>query len=197
MKKTKKPTEVNIYQERLQNLLADHFESDIETEWRTKMGKKIYSPCVDVAVGPFAIEDGVTYTNEHDEIFEQNIELFRRLTIHHLINTDSIKSADAENAQQLIGEKLNNLQATNRNGRCMLAIEVENKSSRKHLMGGAVNASVLSRVGIAVGFDDEKHRAFLNLYRYFEFLRRVEKPTFNTNNLLIISKEQLEDILSE
>ena len=64
-------------------------------------------------------------------------------------------------------------------------------------MGGAVNAAVLGQVSIAVGYSNLMHKAFLNLYRYFEFLRAVDKPTFNTSNLLIISSEQLIAILND
>lgn len=62
-------------------------------------------------------------------------------------------------------------------------------------MGGGVNAIALGRVGIAVGYTNEMHRAFMNLCRYFEFLREVGKPTINNRNLLIISREQLVEIL--
>ncbi len=62
-------------------------------------------------------------------------------------------------------------------------------------MGGAINASVLGRIGIAIGYTEEKHRAFKNLYRYFGFLQSVQKPTFRTNNLLVISKDQMIQVL--
>ena len=189
---------VSEFQNELKQLLTTYFPIEqITTEWRTKMNKGIYSPRVDLAVGPFAIEDGLRYTHEHQEIFEQNIPLFQRLTEQHLINLDII-TVDTNNDQKqnLITRKMQQIQWTNLNGRCFIAIEIENEISRKHLMGGAVNASVLGKIGIAVGFTEEKHNAFLNLYRYFQFLGAVEKPTFNTSNLLVISSDQLVEILT-
>lgn len=62
-------------------------------------------------------------------------------------------------------------------------------------MGRAVNASVLGRIGIAIGYNAEMYNAFKNLYRYFAFLQSVMKPTFETNNLLIISPEQIMQVL--
>lgn len=188
---------VNDFQAELKQLLAVYFPVDqIITEWRTKMNKRLYSPRVDVAVGPFAIEDGLRYTQEHQHLFDQHLPLFQRLVERHLINLDIITDeTNNDQRQNLMADKMQQIQWTNLNGRCFMAIEIENKISRKHLMGGAVNASVLGKVGIAVGFTKEKHKAFLNLYRYFQFLREVEKPTFNTSNLLIISSAQLLDIL--
>ena len=190
---------VKDYQDEIETLLGLRFEhQDIKTEWRTKMNKGLYSPRVDVAVGPFAIEDGVIRTAEHQELFGKHENLFARLAEQHLKNIDRLTDdTNDDERTRLIRQKLQHLQYTNLNGRCFLSIEIENKTSRKHLMGGAVNAAVLGKVGIAVGYNNRMHKAFLNLYRYFEFLRDVEKPTFNTSNLLIISSEQLTDVLSE
>jgi len=189
---------VKDYQANLETLLGQHFnEHDISIEWQSKMNKGIYSPRVDVAVGPFAIEDGVQLTARHEELFEESLALLSRLAEQHLINLDLINNQTTDIQRwHLIQDKLHHLRAKNMNGRCFLAIEVENKSSRKHLMGGAVNAAVLGKVGVAIGYTKIMHKSFLNLYRYFQFLRQVDKPTFNTSNLLIISKNQFEDILT-
>ena len=63
------------------------------------------------------------------------------------------------------------------------------------MIGGAVNASVLGRIGILVAWSPDKLRAAIKLRRYLEFLARVGKNTFDTTNLLILSKEQLLDVL--
>ncbi|OJW31544.1 MAG: hypothetical protein BGO54_13865 [Sphingobacteriales bacterium 46-32] len=188
---------VKEYQQELKELLKNHFSNeDVKTEWRTKMKKGLYSPRVDVAIGPFAVDEGVRYTLEHSDMFNRHLSLFHRLVEQHLINLNIItEDTSNEQKQFLMEKKMQEIQWTNLNGRCFLAIEVENKISRKHLMGGAVNAAVLGKIGIAVGFTKDKHKAFLNLYRYFQFLKDVEKPTFKTDNLLIISASQLVDIL--
>lgn len=79
----------------------------------------------------------------------------------------------------------------NRNARCFLAIEIENKVSRKHLMGGAINAAAPGRAGLAVGWSDQMVRAFVKLRAYLLYLARVGKNTFDPFNLLIVNRIQL------
>ena len=83
----------------------------------------------------------------------------------------------------------------NSNARCLMAIEIENEVSRKHLVGSLINAADLGRIGIIVARTPEKLRAFFNLSKYLLFLRSAEKPTFDTNNFLILNKEQFQTCL--
>jgi hypothetical protein len=177
---------VKPYQEKLKDLLEVIITEEVVPEWRTKMGVGLYSPRVDVAVGPFGMEAGHDCIPKYDRLCEINENLMKRMVQQHLENLAVEHDVD---------QKMHYLRWTNPNSRCFMAIEIENRSIRKHLMGGGVNAIALGRIGIAVGYTDEMHRAFLNLYRYFEFLREVGKPTINNKNLLIISKDQLIDIL--
>lgn len=188
---------VNECQFQLKNALSQKFNVESVIEWRTQMKPGLYSPRVDIALGPFAIEDGLTRTVEHNNLFDNNITIIEMMAKYHLENLGIINEfQDVDLRQSYINEKVYKLLTTNYNGRCFLAIEIENNVTRKHLMGGAINASVLGKIGIAAGFNEEKHRAFLNLYRYFQFLQEVGKPTFNTNNLMVISTEQLLEIAS-
>jgi len=190
-------SKVNKFQTEIGEGLGQMLEQETVTEWYSEMGKGMYAPRVDVAVGPFAIEAGVHMNQEHSHLLHQHEDFFRQLVGLHLENLQkSTQDTPADDRKFLIEEKMNSLFVTNQNARCFMAIEIENEVSRKHLMGGAVNCSVLAKVGIAVGFSDKKHHCFLNLYRYFDYLRQVEKPTFNTANLLIISKDQLIDALA-
>jgi len=187
---------VKKFQKDVAELFEERTQQEAVTEWGSEMGKEMYAPRVDVAVGPFAIAPGVHRDQEHSHLLHQHLDLFRRLTAFHLENLNVLTpEATADEREHHINQKMDKLFSTNQNARCFVAIEIENKVSRKHLMGGAVNGSVLGKVGIAVGFNEEKHRCFLRLYRYFEFLGQVEKPTFNTANLLIISKDQLMEAL--
>jgi len=162
------------------------------------MAAKIYSPRLDIAVGPFSTVTGIQLIQEYNELFQNNLAFLCKLVKSHLTNLSEINpdSTDDE-SEMLISQKLYEMQNFNYNSRCFIGIEIENSVSRKHLMGGAINASVLGRIGIAVGFTNKMHNAFLNLYRYFDFLQSVDKPTFKTNNLLVISSEQLMDICTE
>ncbi|ETZ20139.1 hypothetical protein [Pedobacter sp. V48] len=187
---------VSEYQLLLQSEFEHRFELETKNEWSSKMKHGLYAPRLDIALGPFAIEDGNQKTEEHLDLFNGHKSFFEQLTEIHLENLQIITSQTLpEYRNDLVSRKLHDLEHTNYNGRCFIAIEIENNVSRKHLMGGAINASTLGKVGIAIGFNETKHRAFLNLYRYFEFLYDVGKPTFNTSNLLIISKDQLLDCL--
>jgi hypothetical protein len=181
-------------QQSLTNSLGVIFQQETVNEWRTEMNAGIYSPRLDIAVGPFSTADGIRLINEYNGIFNDHLAFIKGLTKIHLRNIQSItnQTSDQE-AEHRINSKLNDLYSTNFNARCFLAIEIENAVSRKHLMGGAINAAVLGRIGIAAGYTEKMHKVFLNLYRYFSFLQEVEKPTFKTNNLLVISYIQLMD----
>lgn len=187
---------VEAYQGQVKALFEENLGLETLTEWRSQMDVGLYAPRVDVAIGPFAYENGIHMTAEHNDLFNNCQPFFIMLCHTHLENLELIRNDTPEDQKRdMVMEKLDIIYHTNYNARCFMAIEVENNVSRKHLMGGAINAAVLGRIGIAVGYTEEKHRAFLKLYRYFEFLRNVDKPTFNTSNLLIISKDQLTDAI--
>ncbi|MBT1704443.1 hypothetical protein KK060_14205 [Fulvivirgaceae bacterium PWU20] len=78
----------------------------------------------------------------------------------------------------------------NPNARCLLAIEIENTSTKKHIMGSIINAASLDRIGIGIGYCDKAFRAFLRIVNYLGFLRKVEKNTYSTANFFVLSKEQ-------
>lgn len=186
------------YQHTLRGLLEEKLGSPAVCEWRTQMETNSYSPRLDVAVGPFSIENGVQLIHEYDELFENNTVFVAKLIKCHLSNLYYINHDNpSEELDERVHQKLYEVRHFNYNSRCFVAVEIENAVSRKHLMGGAINASVLGRIGIAVGYTDEMHNAFLNLYRYFSFLQSVDKPTFRTNNLLVLSAEQLINICNE
>ncbi len=69
----------------------------------------------------------------------------------------------------------------NRNSRCLIAIEIENTNSKKHMMGSIVNAASLGRIGIGVAYCDSAMRTFLGIVNYLNFLKRVEKNSFEAS----------------
>ncbi|MBT2289152.1 hypothetical protein J7E73_08400 [Paenibacillus albidus] len=73
-----------------------------------------------------------------------------------------------------------------------MAIEIENFVSHKHIMGGAINASALGRIGVVMPWSQEKLRLFVRFVRYLHYLRYARKNTFDTSNLLIVTKDQME-----
>jgi hypothetical protein len=163
---------------------------EVIPEWRAMAGQEgVYSPRLDLAVGPFAVGHDV-YVHEYHELVD------RYGAFLHLLYERSI-----ENMQRFghanDATPFNEVIHRNDNSRCFLAIEIENLVSRKHLMGGAINAAALGRVGIAVGWTERMVRAFVKLRAYLLYLASVGKNTFHPFNLLIVSREQFAQVVEE
>lgn len=183
--------DVQQYQKVIVNQLISRVRfATVRDEWATSFVSGLYSPRIDVAVGPFAIQDGLQLMYEYEQMFHRYSEFIMKLCFIHILNLQSVGIHEDFDA------KMNKLLYTNQNARCFIAIEIENSVSQKHLMGGAVNCAVLGRIGIAVGYTKKSFLNFLRLYRYFEYLSKVEKLTFDTSNLLILSSKQLVHELS-
>jgi hypothetical protein len=157
----------------------------VVTEWAAMRGEqKLYSPRLDIAIGPFAVGD-LVYIEEFDELLEKHDRFLRMLYDYSVSNFSDFGEAGS------IFE-MDEVLRRNRNARCFLAFEIENEVSRKHLMGGAINAAALGRIGVAVGWTGGKVKAFVKLRSYLLYLASVGKNTFNPYNLLVLSKDQLE-----
>jgi hypothetical protein len=84
----------------------------------------------------------------------------------------------------------------NRNARCFLAFEIERGNyASKYLMGSAVNAAALGRIGVFVAWHEDRLKEFLKIREYLLYLGKRRKNTFDTSNLLILSKEQLQQCI--
>ena len=161
-----------------------HGGVETRTEWST-MGDQVdsYSPRLDIAVGPFAV-GSLRYRDRFDELLERHGGFLRRAYDFSNANFDEYGEGTKKFAFADVTRR-------NWNSRCFLAIEIENKVTRKHLMGGAVNAAALGRVGIAVGWTSDKVRALVKLRTYLLYLGRVGKNTFEPINLLVLSPLQV------
>jgi len=135
--------EVTAYQLRLQAALRRRFpQASVQTEWAAmRIEPGLYSPRLDLAVGPFATDR--RYIDEYDELSQVHAELLRSLFTIHSQNL-------YESGEHLSRFRFDHVIKRNQNARCYIAIEIENKVSNKHLMGGAINAAALGRVGLAV-----------------------------------------------
>lgn len=92
-----------------------------------------YAPRLDIAVGPF---------NTSFENWGRDSAVIRDAR-HPII--DGLKRAVCEQNHGGI--------YTNRNPRCVIAIEIENRTSSKHILGGITNASMLGLLGVVIGSD--------------------------------------------
>jgi hypothetical protein len=157
----------------------------VACEWRTFSNDDggFYSPRLDVAVGPFATGE-LQLGAEYDGMVTTNREFFLGLFEIFLRNL-------RERASNAVEPDFREVMHRNWNARCLVAIEIENKVSRKHLMGGAINAAALGRVGVVVAWTLPMLVALLRLRSYLHFLARVGKNTFAPYNLVIVSAQQV------
>lgn len=172
------------FQTAISDEFAEVFEDcEVRTEWCALQGKRgTYLPRVDLAVGPFSVVAGGNKTHEHAELINRHAGLIERLIEIHNHNMAQFDGGVANLHGVLHG---------NTNARCLLAVEIEAKGSRKHLLGDYVNAGALGRIGLVVPWDDAMMRAFVRIAGYFEFLRGVNKRTFMAPNVLIVGASQL------
>ena len=177
------------YQDQLVQVLAVAFpEAPVKKEWAALSGEEaVYSPRIDIAVGPFA-SGAHRFEAEFSDMLERHLVLLRRLHGHFQANAASVDPAELVPDLVSMGRR-------NPNARCFIALEIEASGSRKHIMGGAVNAAALGRIGISVACSAERLRALLKMRRYLLFLAEVGKNTFDPRNLMILAKEQLDEAL--
>ena len=162
----------------------------IKTEWISmKKSDGIYSPRVDLAIGPFAV-DGI-YSSQFDVLMNYSKELIDNLIIHHIENTKDKFNFEHEEIN------FDLLERHNYNPRCFMAIEIENNVTRKHLMGSAINAASLGRLGIIIPWTEEKLRALVRMRDYLKFIYDRKRKKFDITNLLIIAKEQFKNVLNQ
>ncbi len=198
-----KMMEIDLFQreiaDKLTSLLVKQgYEYEVKVPWSAFSGqrRRIYSPQVDIAVGPFAMEK--RYENEYD----------RMVNSYHML-IDTWIEMFQQNWQSIMGGRYWRIWSSvtpsgyrdfiehgaNRNARCFIAIEVENENSRKHLMGSIINVGALGRVGILVAWQEKVLRAAIRMREYFDFLQEAEKRTFNMSDVIVLSRNQLAESL--
>lgn len=183
------------YQNIIHPLIQTKLEGlEVKNEWTAFTGyHNHYSPRVDIAVGPFSIVAGQNQSNLYNELVANvNVQSFiRQLYDIHIGNIG------LEINNEITIPLFENLICKNQNARCFLAIEIENENSKKHVMGSLINAASLGRIGIGVAYSEKTMRTFIRIMNYLGFLRRVEKNTYDTTNFLIVSKNQMQTILTQ
>ncbi|MEP1782114.1 hypothetical protein [Reichenbachiella sp.] len=165
---------------------------EVISEWISFRGDRTqYSPRVDIAVGPFNIGPGPNISHEYDNILNTNVAARRFLETAFGLHNTNMETL----APELAFRDFDELIRINENSRCFLSIEIENKNSKKHIMGSVVNACSLGRIGIGVAFSESTLRAFARIMNYLNFLESVGKNTYRTTNFLLLSTEQLDHLI--
>lgn len=172
----------NDFQVALNNLLREKLNGvisafDINTEWHAFSGNShSYSPVVDIAVGPYSVEAGESKADTYDRILaHDNSATLLLRQLHEAYTRNIVEAAIPLERLELTIPAFHDMIRVNWNARCLFAIEIENTSSKKHIMGSLVNAASLGRVGIGVAYNESVKRTFIRIVNYMAFLRRVEK----------------------
>ena len=164
------------FQQALEAKLKSKFANNIPiiTEWSAfKSFGIIYSPRIDIAIGPFAIND--RKEREYDDLFRSSGGFVGELFQVHINNMAQYSDESYS--------PLEEINTFNRNARCFMAIEIEKSGSRKHMLGDIVNASALGRIGIIIAWDEFVMKAFFRQLKYFSFLQSVGKKHLQLKTL--------------
>lgn len=173
------------YQESVK-IILDRIYREVEVQWYPFLGigRDMYAPRIDIAVGPFAIESRRFHERYTELLFET------RPFIQSLIECHNHNLESAEERASFETAAFFNL-----NARCLLCIEIEDSGSRKHCLGNLVNASALGRIGLLIARSEKILRTFVRQRVYLRFLANVEKNSFRTDNALVLSAEQFDECL--
>lgn len=111
-----------------------------------------YAPRLDIAVGPFNV------SREHRDRDAERIRLVNHVLVRRLRNEISARNGG--------GQFLENL-----NPRCLIAIEIEDSTSSKHILGGITNASMLGLLGVVIG----SRRSIEKVRRIHAYARKLKE----------------------
>lgn len=174
--------ELKGYQERAASSLKTLFaECNVKKEWdvakdsQDAFTRQLYCPRLDIAVGPFNIDGNIYRNNEViDRALTTNKNFISRLFSLSEDREDSLSDF---------------LEHKNKNPRCLLAIEIEDSGSRKHMLGDIANVSIIGSIGVIVPFNPEKLGHFKRIRKYVAFATQAGKIKTIFQNVLIISKD--------
>jgi hypothetical protein len=162
---------------RIFQALFRQFGDDAQSEWDVAKDARdeydrhlIYAPRVDFAIGPFNTE----MVNDEQKVAEivRTAEQHTSLLLRLKVSSDSA----------------NRPLERNHNPRCFMAIEIERTTSRKHKLGGILNASAIGLVGIVLAPDDKVYRSLVRIRNYLDYIKRVGKTRQAPDNILIIKR---------
>lgn len=188
MRRRKMPRNVKRYQELAYNSLSKIFgDGNVIKEWnvakdsRDAFTRELYSPRLDIAIGPFNIDGNIEHNQEEIKRTAHNKRSFIETMLHY-------SELPAGNFSEFFAN-------SNLNPRCFLAIEIENSGSSKHMLGNIANVSILGSIGVVIPFNSTKLFLCKRIRKYVTFATNVGKLEGVFKNMLIINKENFLRIL--
>ena len=172
-------------------------------KYRSETGYRNYSPIIDISVGPFSEERGVSLWESYDNLvsFSGNLIDVMLAAFRHNYQEFGEGYFTIEertlpnNHHEFLTSSRSIRGSSNWNARCFIAIEVEDSGSRKHLLGDMINVSISGRIGIVVGYNPDLYETFFKQLDYLSYTVRAKKIQFNSRNIIVLKPKQLEDIL--
>ncbi len=164
------------FQLELEKALQRHFR-DVQTEWPISTGatdalarsRLRYAPRLDLAVGPFSVQQG---NRGHEMMTEFASTAPRKLRDFTRTN---------------LGK--------NGNPRCAMAIEISFSGSSKHMLGDIANASMIGLYGFVIANDGQigKLKRILEYVNAVQALGKLHMAVFN--NVAVMSTNEFMDLL--
>ena len=84
---------------------------------------------------------------------------------------------------------------SNNNPRCFIAIELENKTTRKHRLGSLINAAALGKIAIIVTANESVLKSFKKLLNYLIYLNEIKKIGWAPRNIILINADDFIEVL--
>jgi hypothetical protein len=149
--------------------------------------KGMYSPIIDVAVGPFATHRQCVW--DYDRMTKTFGGLISKMLSFYARNLRTFGS-------DYPPQDFHEVSGRNQNARCFMAIEIEKGNpDLKYLMGSMINASALGRIGILVAWNHCRLSSLLRLRESFLYMNELGKNSFDTTNLIFLGKDQFMRVL--
>ena len=164
------------------------YEWDVSRESRDALNRdfypdrELYCPRLDIAVGDFNIDGNIEHNNRK---IKETAELHRDLIYRLWKNSESQITPFEEFMLH-----------RNKNPRCLLAIEIENSGSSKHMIGNIANVSIIGSIGVVIPFINKKLSLCRRIKNYIQYVTRVQKIEKVFQNVLIVEKEKFMRIIS-
>jgi len=167
--------------------------------YRSERGYRNYSPIIDISVGPFAETPGTHLHNEFDQLVTYSGGFIDRILTEFRQNYrhfgEGFFDFEERNIPASHREFLSTNTGANWNARCYIAIEVEDSGDTKHLLGDLVNVGISGRIGIAIGFNGDKFKAFMRQLDYLAYTIEAHKTKFNSRNIMVLEADQFRTAL--